>query len=227
MSNPFVTPWTVAHQAPLSMGFSRQEYWSGLPFSLPRDLLDPGIDTCVSWLPFIGRQILYHWVTWEALILCICTNTYLHICIFVYIYIYIYTSLQIHIYAYRISLVAQTLKNLRAMQEVWVWPLGQEDSLEKAMGTHSSILGWRTSWTEEPGGLQSRGSQRIRHDWLTNPSLSAFIHLYKYIYLYIYTHLCISGYIQGFPGSSANKESACKAGDPGWLPGSKNPLEKG
>ena len=40
----FVTPWTVAHQAPLSMGFSRQEYWSGLPFPSPDDLPDPGID---------------------------------------------------------------------------------------------------------------------------------------------------------------------------------------
>ena len=43
MSDSFVTPWTVAHQAPLSMGFSRQEYWSGMPFSPPGDLLDPGI----------------------------------------------------------------------------------------------------------------------------------------------------------------------------------------
>ena len=41
----YVTPWTVAYQAPLSMGFSRQEYWSGLPFSSPRDLPDPGIET--------------------------------------------------------------------------------------------------------------------------------------------------------------------------------------
>ena len=40
----FETPWTVAHQAPLSMGFSRQEYWSGLPFPSPRDLLDPGME---------------------------------------------------------------------------------------------------------------------------------------------------------------------------------------
>ena len=42
MSNSFVTPWTVAHQAPLSLGFSRQEYWSGLPFLSPRDLPEPG-----------------------------------------------------------------------------------------------------------------------------------------------------------------------------------------
>ena len=56
-------------------------------------------------------------------------------------------------------LVAQRLKRLPAMQETWVWSLGQEDSLEKEMATHSSILAWRIPWTEEPGGLQSMGSQ--------------------------------------------------------------------
>ena len=55
-------------------------------------------------------------------------------------------------------------KNLPAMQETWVQFLGQEDPLEKGMVTHSSILDWRIPWTEEPGGLQSMGSQRVRHD---------------------------------------------------------------
>ena len=58
------------------------------------------------------------------------------------------------------SLVAQSVKNLPAMQETWVRSLGQEDPLEKGMATHSSILAWRIPWTEEPGGLQSMGSQR-------------------------------------------------------------------
>ena len=58
-----VTPWTVAHQASLSMGFSRQEYWSGLPFPSPGDLRNPGIELAS---PCIGRQILNHWATWEA-----------------------------------------------------------------------------------------------------------------------------------------------------------------
>ena len=66
------------------------------------------------------------------------------------------------------SLVAQTVKNLPAMQATWVPSLGQEDSLEKGMATHSSILAWRILWTEEAGGLQSMGSQRVRHDWATN-----------------------------------------------------------
>ena len=57
------------------------------------------------------------------------------------------------------SLTAQSAKNLTAMQETGVWSLGGEDPLEKEMATHSSILAWRISWTEEPGGLQSRGLQ--------------------------------------------------------------------
>ena len=63
-----------------------------------------------------------------------------------------------------VSLVAQRAKNLPAKQETWVWSLGWEDPLEKRMATHSSILVWRIPWTEEPGGLQSMGSQRVRHD---------------------------------------------------------------
>ena len=60
--------------------------------------------------------------------------------------------------------MAQRLKRLSAMQETWVLSLDQEDPLEKEMVTHSSILAWRIPWTEEPGGLQSTGSQRVRHD---------------------------------------------------------------
>ena len=56
------------------------------------------------------------------------------------------------------------LKRLPAMRETWVQSLGQEDPLEKEMATHFSILAWRIPWMEEPGGLQSTGSQRVRHD---------------------------------------------------------------
>ena len=62
----------------------------------------------------------------------------------------------------RASHVAQLVKNLPAVQETWVQFLGWEDPLEKEVATHSSILAWRILWTEEPGGLQSMGSQR--HD---------------------------------------------------------------
>ena len=62
------------------------------------------------------------------------------------------------------SLVAHTVKNLPAMQETSVPSLGWEDPLEKGMTTHSSILAWEIPWTEEPGGLESMGSQRVRHN---------------------------------------------------------------
>ena len=65
---------------------------------------------------------------------------------------------------FRASLVAQRLKHLPSVRETWVRSLGQEDPLEKEMATHSSILAWRIPWTEEPGGLQSMGSQRVGHD---------------------------------------------------------------
>ena len=60
--------------------------------------------------------------------------------------------------------MAQTVKNLPAMRETRVRSLGWEDLLEKGMATHSSILAWRIPWTEELGGLQSMGSQRVGHD---------------------------------------------------------------
>ena len=62
------------------------------------------------------------------------------------------------------SLVAQTVKNLPAMQETCVQSLGQEDPLEKEMATHSYTLAWKIPWTEEPGRLQSMGLQRVEHD---------------------------------------------------------------
>ena len=67
----------------------------------------------------------------------------------------------------RASLVAQMVKNLPAMWEMWVQFLGREDPLEKEMATHSRILAWAIPWTEEPGGLQSMGSQRVRQDLAT------------------------------------------------------------
>ena len=65
------------------------------------------------------------------------------------------------------ELVAQMVKNPPAMWETWVRSLGWEDPLEEDMATHSSILAWRIPWTEEPGELQSIGSERVGHDWAT------------------------------------------------------------
>ena len=66
--------------------------------------------------------------------------------------------------------MAQMVKNSPAMWENWVWSLGWEDPVEKGLATHSSILAWRSQWTEEPGGLQSTGMQRVGHDWATKHS---------------------------------------------------------
>ena len=64
--------------------------------------------------------------------------------------------------------MAQQVKNppaVQEMQEMWVQSLNQEDPLEEGMATHPSILAWRIPWTEEPGGLQTMGWQRVRHGW--------------------------------------------------------------
>ena len=70
------------------------------------------------------------------------------------------------------SLVAQRVKRLPAVREIWVWSLGGEDPPKKEMATHSSTLTWKTPWTEKPGRLQAMECQRVRQDWAT--SLSVF-----------------------------------------------------
>ena len=70
------------------------------------------------------------------------------------------------------SLVAQWWRIRLPMQETWVRSLGREDPLEKEIATHSSILAWRIPWTEKPSGLQSMGSQRVGHDWVTSLELN-------------------------------------------------------
>ena len=64
--------------------------------------------------------------------------------------------------------MAQAVKRLPTMWETWVQSLGWEVPLEKEMATHSSILAWKIPWMEEPGRLQSMGSQRVRHNWVTS-----------------------------------------------------------
>ena len=84
------------------------------------------------------------------------------------------------------------------MQEIWkvqVRFLGQEDPLAKEMATHPSILAWTIPWTEEPGGLQSLGSQRVRHDWAgagwwKNQAISSSFFQY-FIYLFTFGCLCL------------------------------------
>ena len=79
----------------------------------------------------------------------------------------------LHIFLFWTSLVVQKVKHLPIMQETWVQSPGRKDLLEKEMATHSSILAWKIPWTEDPGRLQSMGSQRVGHDWAT--SLHVFL----------------------------------------------------
>ena len=99
------------------------------------------------------------------------------------------------------------VKDPSVMQEVWVWSLGWEDPLEGGIATHSNILVWRTSWTEEPGGLQSIVSQRVRHNWsnLALPHIHKARHrtvyiLYSYLYFLfkekIYSPISIYMYVE-------------------------------
>ena len=148
-----MSPWTVGHQAPLSMGFSRQEYWIGLPFPSPGDLPNPGIepgssasqaDALPSEPP--GKN----------------------------------SSSNVTDFLMR-SRHRDTTMWRRRIGEMWLWArgrqrllqtpesLGWEGPLEKGMATHSSVLAWKIPWTEDPGGLQSMVSERVNHDWVTNP----------------------------------------------------------
>ena len=77
---------------------------------------------------------------------------------------FIYLCIKTFYFILGTSLVVQTVKNLPAMQETHVRSLGWNDTVEKGMATQSSILAWRISWTEEPGWLESMGSQRVRHN---------------------------------------------------------------
>ena len=136
-------------------------------------------------LRFMGSQRVGHdWATelnWIYLQCCVsfwCTAKW-----FSYVYMCVYLSF----------LVAQTVKNLPAMQKTQV--PGSERSLEKEMATHSSILAWRIPWTEEPGGLQFIGSQRVRQDWVINTHTCVYICVYTCVYTYVsintHMHICI------------------------------------
>ena len=104
------------------------------------------------------------------------------------------------------SLVAQTVKNPPATREIWIQSLIWEDPLEEGMETYSNILAWRIPWTEDPGGLQSMGSQRVKHNRATKHSIA-------------------QPQNGGFPGGSVVKNPPAKAGDVGLIPDQEGPLE--
>ena len=82
--------------------------------------------------------------------------------------VYISNNVQSQNWSGLTSLVAQMVKCLSTMWETWVRSLGREDLLEKEMAIHSSTITWKIPWTQEPGRLQSIGSQRVGHDWATS-----------------------------------------------------------
>ena len=151
-----------------------REYWSGEPIPSPADLPDPGIEPGSPALQVDSSPT----ELWEE-----SHRTPV--------------KAEIELSVLRLSLVPihicmyQTVKNLPAMQENWVWSLSREDPLEKGMATRSSILAWKIPWTEELAG--SKGSPWFRHDWVTN----------TYISTYIYVDMC-------FPCGARGKESACQ-----------------
>ena len=77
-------------------------------------------------------------------------------------------------FCFMASLLAQSTCNAGDLQEIRVWSLGQEDPLVQEIAPHSNILAWETPWTEEPGRLQSMGSHRVRHDWVTKQQKHLF-----------------------------------------------------
>ena len=86
------------------------------------------------------------------------------------------------------SLMAQKVKNPPSVQGTWVQFLGREDLVEKGMATHCSILAWRIPWTEEPSGLQSVGSQRVRPDWAT---FTVRLYFFYFLKLCMCVHICM------------------------------------
>ena len=104
--------------------------------------------------------------------------------------------------------VAQIVNTPPAMWETWAWSLGQDVSLKKGVATHSSILAWRIQWTEKPGRLQSIGSQKVIHDWVTNTSIitcvtngvakSSYLRTSYYLpWKYVCNGLYLLDYVQG------------------------------
>ena len=139
-----VTPWTVACQAPLSMGFSRQEYWSGLPCPTQRIFTtqgsNPGLTNCGHFLYCLnhqGRRILV-----------------------LTIYIAIILSVNNQKTPILLSVLGVGVGELIILN---IWKQ-VEMSSEKAVASHSSTLAWKIPWMEEPGRLQSRALLRVRHD---------------------------------------------------------------
>ena len=128
------------------------------------------------------------------------------------------------------SLVAQTVKRLSTMRDTGVQSLGWEDPLEKEMAIHSSTLAWKIPWTQEPGRLQSMGSQRVVHDWATSLSLSSLevflwtfplalllqCRIFGLLYFHFHLILCIFWYLFCFLLWLVSYSAACCSASICW-----------
>ena len=149
----FVTLWTAAHQSPLSMRFSRQEYWSGLPCPPSGDLSDPGFKALALASPLLAGRFFTTNTTWEALYYCHWGSI---------------TELMNCVIDITCCLKLGSSTWWLRWQRICLHYRPRFDPIEKGMATHSSILAWRIPWTEELSRLQSIGSQRIGRDWAAN-----------------------------------------------------------
>ena len=198
----FATLWTAACQAPLSLTISRSLLMSiksvmpsnYLIFCCPLLLL-PSIFPSI-WVFSNEFALCIKWPKYWSFIFCISpSNEYLELISFRMDWLDLLavqgtlkSFLQYHSSKASIlrrsaffivqlshpltSLVAQMVNHLSTMRETWVPSLGWQDPLEKEMAIHSSTIAWKIPWTEEPGRLQSMGSQRVGHDWATSCSCS-------------------------------------------------------
>ena len=147
----FVSPWTIARQALLSMGFSRQEYWSGLPFPSPGDLSNPGIEprspalqphSLPSEPP--GKTLTFL-ILYSYLQMKLYTkeeNRGLRFSLFFFWVVFSFTIV-VSVCITQASHIPQMVKNLPAMKETQVLFLGWEKPLKKGIPIHSSILAWK------------------------------------------------------------------------------------
>ena len=154
---------TLAHQPPLSMGFFRQEYWSGLLFPPPGDLPDPGVkSTSPTSLAMVGGFFtsVPFWSTGALKWALASTWQDPHLAAF----------LLSGTKGQRISLSVGCTSDLVQWPQVCATQglLGYHFWLKKEMAIHSSTIVWKIPWTEEPGKLQSMGSQRVRRNWATS-----------------------------------------------------------
>ena len=177
MSNSFATPWTVALQAPLTRGFPRQEYWNGLWFPSPGRKIFSGIFLTQESNPHLlhCRQILYHWATREAQRCWLTTSksmikTVIKPRFESHSESFYYTMTSVVDWT-MVPILSPVLLTLTHSFMMALWQVA-----EKAMAPHSSTLAWKIPWTEEPGRLQSMGSLRVGHDWVTSLSLFTFMH---------------------------------------------------